>query len=522
MNVTTANNTNLKGSLLASGQYDKNGNFIDNENLNLKTKTLTFSNSTDSSYSSNNSFNVGTNIGFSKGAKDSKPNNTDTKINSTNLAFSNSLGYQRNKTLATLGKGNIDIQDKESSDDITSLNRDTNNISKTMINMNYGVDVDATLDHRLLTKEGQKQIAEDFVKTQMITNTIGQIVTNATVGVKDFFNEVEKLNTTYETIKSKIAQDETLSKLLNSPTYTDEQKNAILNNLTQEVMIQLGYNPVTTKLIATTETGRDGEQVKGYYSLKTNSSFVNDLYNSNNYELITTSATEAQRAMDAQDGSTFNQSQEYRDDRAKYSQDFGTNVADYTNFALGYTGQGLLSTATNSLTNTNQVTSTPSVFNSKTANNNIEFAWLSKEEGDNWGVQGAVIGGGIEFLAQTVPAIAKQYYQNGASLTNIDYWQILKDVDYTDVGAMATVGAATPVELGAINSAKNIKKSWDSYKKYDNLADKTTKNLNKKARFENKANDNRNTIVKEVGIQGSIFYGKQKLQEINDVNKGNE
>ncbi|WP_428025391.1 hemagglutinin repeat-containing protein, partial [Arcobacter sp.] len=70
VNVTTGNNTNLKGSLLAAGSYDENGKFIDNNNLNLTTKTLTYSNSTDSVYNSGNSFNIGTSIGFTKDAKD--------------------------------------------------------------------------------------------------------------------------------------------------------------------------------------------------------------------------------------------------------------------------------------------------------------------------------------------------------------------------------------------------------------------------------------------------------------------
>jgi len=35
----------------------------------------------------------------------------------TILVFSNDLGYQRAKTLATLGSGNINIIDKENSDD---------------------------------------------------------------------------------------------------------------------------------------------------------------------------------------------------------------------------------------------------------------------------------------------------------------------------------------------------------------------------------------------------------------------
>ena len=41
LNVEVGNNTHLKGSLLAAGEYDKDNTFIDNHNLNLKTNTLT-------------------------------------------------------------------------------------------------------------------------------------------------------------------------------------------------------------------------------------------------------------------------------------------------------------------------------------------------------------------------------------------------------------------------------------------------------------------------------------------------
>ena len=42
--IEVGSNTDLKGSLIAAGYYDENGNFIDNGKLRLKTDTLTFSN----------------------------------------------------------------------------------------------------------------------------------------------------------------------------------------------------------------------------------------------------------------------------------------------------------------------------------------------------------------------------------------------------------------------------------------------------------------------------------------------
>ncbi len=72
--------------------------YINTLKLNIESqRNASNSNSTDSTYTSGNSFSLGTNIGFSKDVKDPQPNDdSTTKVNSTNLAFSNSLGYQRN------------------------------------------------------------------------------------------------------------------------------------------------------------------------------------------------------------------------------------------------------------------------------------------------------------------------------------------------------------------------------------------------------------------------------------------
>lgn len=55
VNVNVGNNTHLKGSLLASGEFQSDGSFIDFKNLNFNTNTLSFENLSNSSYSSNQS-----------------------------------------------------------------------------------------------------------------------------------------------------------------------------------------------------------------------------------------------------------------------------------------------------------------------------------------------------------------------------------------------------------------------------------------------------------------------------------
>ncbi|WP_041959934.1 hemagglutinin repeat-containing protein [Sulfurospirillum arsenophilum] len=169
VNVEVEGNTHIKGALIAAGKTNEQGVFEDNEKLKLKTDTLTFANSSNTQFSSSNSFNVGASIGYGN-AKDAKPSTTpagndapksDTQINSSSLSLSNQMGYSGSKTLATLGKGDVQVGDTENSDDLTRLNRDTTKVNKDLYSGNVGTSVTAVLDHRLLTEDGQDQIKQD-------------------------------------------------------------------------------------------------------------------------------------------------------------------------------------------------------------------------------------------------------------------------------------------------------------------------------------------------------------------------
>ncbi len=81
------------------------------------------------------------------------------------------------------------------------------------------------------------------------------------------------------------------------------------------------------------------------------------------------------------------------------------------------------------------MTTTQSVFNSETSNNNIEFEGLDKEKGDNWVnyVVGGVIGAGVDLYSQ--------YKRNGDSLT----WEQFDGTEFLlNVGAgVYSSGAST-------------------------------------------------------------------------------
>ena len=166
LNVEVRNNTHLKGSLLAAGEYDKDNTFIDNHNLNLKTNTLSYDNLSNISYTKGTNFSIGANYAFkdTKTDNQARADNKDLNSKITSASYSNqrNLSYTLSKNLATLGSGNIEIADKENSDDIDRLNRDTTKLTKDLVNTSISSNVDASMDLRVLTKSGQKEIAKEY------------------------------------------------------------------------------------------------------------------------------------------------------------------------------------------------------------------------------------------------------------------------------------------------------------------------------------------------------------------------
>ena len=162
VNVNVENNTHIKGALLSSGEFQDDGSFIDNKNLNLNTNTLTFENLSNTSYSSNQSVGASANYNL-EGTTIVNQKEKDQKdgISSATYTASNSLGVSASKTLATLGKGNVIVNDIENSDELDRLNRDTLNVNKDLYSSQTGTSVDATLDTRLLSLKGLDLIAKD-------------------------------------------------------------------------------------------------------------------------------------------------------------------------------------------------------------------------------------------------------------------------------------------------------------------------------------------------------------------------
>ncbi len=336
VNIDVENNTNVKGALIAAGKTDEQGTFEDNGNLNLNTGTLTFANSTNSQYSSSNSYSVGTNIGFgSKTNTQTNVEETTGKVNSSSLSLSNEMGYSSSKTLATVGEGSLHVKDTENSDDLTRLNRDTTKVNKDLYSGSVGTSVTATLDHRLLTEDGRKQIAEDVKKASNALSAMGDAITKDEVGLKNFFEHQGVVDTNYEIMKQFIqTEDGKYAKIWNDQANaTPEQLQEATNAFSKILAYQYNISLEEAKLIAVDSF------IKGanYNQPATNTIVVNANGNNNALEYAETTTHEGTHAAINQGAISDRGSETLNEAYAKLMEGYGNKdfVFVYNNAGYG-------------------------------------------------------------------------------------------------------------------------------------------------------------------------------------------
>ena len=375
LNVEVGKNTHLKGSLLAAGEYDKDNTFIDNHNLNLKTNTLSYENLSNTSYNKGSSLSIGAN--YSVGKKDDskvsqsgqgKSDSSYSGLKSINYSNQRNLSYTLSKNMATLGSGNIEIADKDNSDDLTRLNRDTTKLTKDLVNTSISSNVDGSIDLRVLTKSGQKEIAKEIVDTSTIIDAIKQISTTDRANIFSFFKEVSKQYKVLNGVREEVANSPELQAFLSSSATTEAQRKEAMGLITLAVMKNLGYLPNDLKAIYTDERGYNGENIKGYTSLQTGASYINFKNITNMKDLVKTITHENQRSMDIQDHRDINKN---RDDDTKYASNFSDFATRYFSHALWLNDKGFSKAPLTTAVTTSMI------------NNNREFAKLDKNLGAN-------------------------------------------------------------------------------------------------------------------------------------------
>jgi hypothetical protein len=371
VNIEVGGNTNLKGSLIAAGYFDENNNFIDNSKLSLTTDTLTYSSLSDTMFSNSHSFGGGTNIGFSEtyteDANGNKNTNTNSKVNSSSLNFGTNIGYSSSKVLATIGQGSIIVKDKDNSDDINSLNKDANSQINKLYEGSVGTSVEASIDHRLLSEEGRKDIAGDFFVTGNLASSILDAITKGSQSMGDVGRNYKIL----EAVQNIVAANPKLFEEYNNPEISIERKNEIDAQITNMILTEAGYQPVTVLGMNNDIKDKNGKSVQGYYDPDSNTIFLNNgqviTADQSVYTLGHEAAGHAVEHQDNKNFATEKLSEENADIMAGY-------VTRATNFALWQNGQGQL--GTNGYTNINDITQTIS-------NNNLLFAGMDKSNGQS-------------------------------------------------------------------------------------------------------------------------------------------
>lgn len=145
--ITVGNTLTLTGAKIAN---ENDG--VDGGNLTISAKHLDASDIWNHDYSESYGFNVGTNIGDSK---------TDTghPTGSTTVGINHAGHETDGVTRATIGQGALDIADGSGG----NVNRDINAVDIVVRDKTTGaIDAILTIDHRLFSEDGRKQIADEI------------------------------------------------------------------------------------------------------------------------------------------------------------------------------------------------------------------------------------------------------------------------------------------------------------------------------------------------------------------------
>ncbi|WP_428028728.1 hypothetical protein, partial [Arcobacter sp.] len=155
-----------------------------------------------------------------------------------------------------------------------------------------------------------------------------------------------------------------------------------------------------------------------------------------------------------------------------YQNSIAQDTVGDISFILENNGYNVMASTNNHVGSVNQVTSTPSVFNSQTANNNIEFAGLDKEKGDNFVnyLIGAGVGAGLDLVVQGIQIYrGKQNEINWKSVgisgvagaTGVGLTGLLGKVGTTIGGSTTTKILGEVTADAAVSVGTNVAKGQD-------------------------------------------------------------
>ena len=349
VSIDVNGHTQLNGALIAA--LDAQGK--DNGNLSLTTGSFAFTDLSNKSYRSSQSFGVSANLGLSDKANAADPaqSSTESTLNSSTYSYQNQSNTSVDKTLATVGHGNLTIGGVQGSPD--GLNRDAQAIHKEL----YRIDrtqgnMDLTVDHRLLSEDGRKAIVEDAKRTEILGKAIADLAEQSVSltgsgdgesSVRDHIGTTQDYFTATKNFTQSPENKEHVA-TLESPNATPEQKQAAYTALANAIATYMGVDPTQAKVLMASDP-----QFAGAYSRDTGTIYVNDAAHDTATAAVTTVGHETQHYLDNQQNPNAVQSPQYQSNREKYADIMGNATADYLNFNFAQNNYALAGSNTHSV-----------------------------------------------------------------------------------------------------------------------------------------------------------------------------
>jgi len=256
VNINTTGNTDIKGALVAAGEVNEEGNFVDNGQLDLKTGSLTHSDLSNTSYSSQTSASLNTNVSINnQPANPQDPTSkdqTDLNINSSQITAHNTQTTTKTKTLATLGEGTVTVGGTEVQTDST-LNRNVDNLDKEIYSVEQTQgNVDLTIDHRLLSEDGRNDIAEDAERTVRLGEAIVDVATKESFEAGDTLDHIDEVQKDLDVQKAfALEGDGAFIEVLEGKDSTPEQKQEAITRYAEIYAETYGISIEEANVIAT-------------------------------------------------------------------------------------------------------------------------------------------------------------------------------------------------------------------------------------------------------------------------------
>ncbi|MGH1601161.1 colicin E3/pyocin S6 family cytotoxin [Campylobacter majalis] len=243
--------------------------------------------------------------------------------------------------------------------------------NKDLYSTNISSNIDASVDMRLFTKEGRKEIEDEYNKATAITKALSTIIQT---GELNFNQEVGENYKVYETNK---VLGENLVNILQNNNISINEKESHLIEFTKTLANSNGYDlgDLKIKFIDDTDAiGANSENFKGNFNAQTNTITLNLANLSNLNDFSITLGHELKHAVDYSKNNFKPQDK----NQNKYANIKGENFLDYLNKALSYNNIDI----DTKNTTINYDKTNPSNINLLNSNS-IMFERLDKSKGDN-------------------------------------------------------------------------------------------------------------------------------------------